>query len=119
MKKILVVDDTIPLLEEIRDLLQMEGYEVITASNGSDGITKAEATDPDLIITDILMPEIDGFELISKIRAMSNFRKTPIIVLSAQATKEDEEKSKALKADGYLRKPCSADELLSVIENLI
>lgn len=119
MKKILIIDDTVHLLEEISDLLLMEGYEVITSYNGREGMHKVSTTDPDLIITDILMPEMDGFELISKIRSLDKHQTTPIIVLSAQAAKENEERAKELKADVYLRKPCTADQLISAIEKCL
>lgn len=119
MKKILVIDDTLHLLEEISDLLQMEGYEVITAYDAYEGMRKIGTAYPDLIITDILMPEMDGFELISKIRSIDKHQTTPIIVLSAQAAKETEERVKELKADVYLRKPCTADQLITSIEKLL
>lgn len=119
MKKILVIDDTLHLLEEIRDLLQMEGYNVITAYDAFDGMHKIGTTNPDLIITDLLMPEMNGFELISKIRSIDKHQLTPIIVLSAQATKETEQKARECSADAYIRKPCSADQLISSIEKLL
>ena len=119
MKKILIIDDTLHLLEEISDILRMEGYEVVTAYDAFDGMRKIGTTNPNLIITDILMPEMDGFELISKIRSIDKHQFTPIIVLSAQAAKENMEKAKELKANLYLRKPCTADELLSSIQKLL
>ncbi|GAA0891873.1 hypothetical protein GCM10009122_15520 [Fulvivirga kasyanovii] len=119
MKKILVIDDTLHLLEEIRDLLQMEGYDVITAYDAFDGMRKISTTNPDLIITDLLMPEMNGFELITKIRSIDKHQLTPIIVLSAQATKETEQKAREYSADAYIRKPCSADQLISSIEKLL
>lgn len=119
MKRILIIDDTLHLLEEISDILRMEGYEVFTAYDAYDGMRKISTTNPNLIITDLLMPEMDGYELISKIRSIDKHQFTPIIVLSAQAARENIERAKELKADMYLRKPCTADELLSSIEKLL
>lgn len=119
MNKIIVIDDTLHLLEEITDLLGMEGYEVFTAHDAVDGMKKIETYNPDLIITDILMPEVDGFALISMLRSKEAYRDTPIIVLSAGAAKENEKRALSLEANAYISKPCSANELLSSIQKFI
>lgn len=119
MNKILIVDDTAHLLEEISDLLIMEGYNILTASNALDGLAIVEDFMPDLIITDLLMPKMDGFEFISELRAKPELEVTPIIVLSAQVTKETEQKIKEYSADAYLRKPCTADQLITAIDKLL
>jgi DNA-binding response OmpR family regulator len=82
MKHILLVEDTIPLAEEIADSLQLEGYEVTHAPNGEAGMAILPATDPDIIITDLLMPGIDGFEFIRRVRKKT--KAIPIIILSAK-----------------------------------
>ncbi|UII28237.1 response regulator [Fulvivirga maritima] len=117
--RILIIDDTIPLLEEITDILKMEEYEVETASDAYEGMRKVATTSPDLIITDVLMPEINGFQFIEKIKSLDKHKHIPIIVLSAQASKENLDKAKEVKADLYLKKPCSADELIYSIESLL
>lgn len=116
--KVLLIDDTLSLLEEMRDILIMEGHEVTTAKDGIDGFQKLMASMPDLIITDLVMPEMNGYELIEKIKSIDKFKNVPIIVLSAQAAKEDKEKAYKLNADKYLTKPCAVTDLVDAIEDL-
>lgn len=116
--KVLLIDDTLSLLEEIKDILIMEGHEVSTASNGYDGLEKISKLRPDLIITDLVMPEMDGYQLIKKIKSLPKFKDIPVIVLSAQAAKENKDKAFALKADKYLTKPCSIEELVGAINEV-
>ncbi|MTI21143.1 response regulator [Fulvivirga sp. RKSG066] len=116
--KILLIDDTLSLLDEIKDILLMEGYEVITATNGFDGLGQVSSKKPDVIITDLVMPEMNGYKLIEKIKSIDKFRSIPIIVLSAQAAKEDKDQAFALKADKYLTKPCPATVLIDAIEEI-
>jgi len=117
--KILLIDDTLSLLEEVNDILSMEGYEVITATNGFEGLEKVGKNKPDIIITDLVMPELDGYNLIEKIKSIDKYKNIPIIVLSAQAAKENKDRAFQLQADKYLDKPCSASELISSIEDLL
>jgi DNA-binding response OmpR family regulator len=119
MKKILIVDDTLQILEELRDILMMEGYEVTIATGAYLGIAQALVTKPDLIITDIIMPEMDGFGFISNIKTIDESRFTPIIVLSSKSGKEDIQRALFLCADIYLKKPCSADELIGSVDYLL
>lgn len=116
--KVLLIDDTVSLLEEIRDILTMEGHDVQTATNGYAGLQKIDAVNPEIIITDLIMPEMNGYELIEKIKSIDKFKHVPIIVLSAQAAKEDKEKAYNLHADKYLTKPCTASDLVDAIEEI-
>lgn len=116
--KILLIDDTLSLLDEIKDILTMEGHEVATASNGYDGLEKISKLLPDVIITDLVMPEMDGYQLIQKIKSLKKYENIPVIVMSAQAAKENKDKAFALKADKYLTKPCSITELLNAINEV-
>lgn len=112
MKRILVVDDERQIIRMLRASLQSSGYEVLTASNGIEGLEKFESGRPDLIITDLAMPEMNGLELTQAVRRLD---RTPIIVLSVRDT--DVMKVKALDegADDYLTKPFSMPELLARI----
>lgn len=112
MKRILVVDDEPQIIRMLRASLQGSGYEVLTAGNGIEGLEKFESGRPDLIITDLAMPEMNGLELTEAIRRLD---RTPIIVLSVRDT--DAMKVKALDegADDYLTKPFSVPELLARI----
>jgi two-component system KDP operon response regulator KdpE len=112
LKRILVVDDEAQITRMLRASLQSSGYAVLTANNGIEGLEKFESGRPDLIITDLAMPEMNGLELTQAVRRID---RTPIIVLSVRDT--DVMKVKALDegADDYLTKPFSVPELLARI----
>jgi two-component system KDP operon response regulator KdpE len=112
LKRILVVDDERQIIRMLRTSLQSSGYEVLTANNGVEGLEKFGSGRPDLIITDLAMPEMNGLELTQAVRRLD---RTPIIVLSVRDT--DVMKVKALDegADDYLTKPFSMPELLARI----
>lgn len=119
MKKILLIDDTEPVLQNLKDLLQMEGYEIVTATNGHEGFDKLYLYNPDLIITDLRMPKMDGFVFLQKIKEQPNYKAIPILVFSANATPENEQKCLALGAIRFLNKPCSADLLIEVVQGIL
>lgn len=112
MKRILIVDDERQIIRMLRASLQSSGYEVLTAGNGFEGLEKFQSGRPDLIVTDLAMPEMNGLELTQAVRQLD---RTPIIVLSVRDT--DVMKVKALDegADDYLTKPFSMPELLARI----
>ncbi len=114
--KILVVDDEDLLVKGIRFNLQHDGYEVITGSNGLDAIAAAKTNTPDLIILDVMMPEMDGLEACSKIREFSN---VPIILLTAKADDMDKLMGFDRGADDYLTKPFNILELKARIRALL
>jgi len=116
MSKILVVDDNTDLLGLIELKLGQEGYTVILADNGFDGLARSVESDPDLIILDIMMPEMDGWELLERIRETSN---VPILMLTARSEDEDVIKGLEMGADEYLTKPFRLNTLSARIEALI
>jgi len=118
MKKVVLIDDTLSLLEEIGDILQMEGFEVVTASNGTDGLLQVSKHKPDVVITDLLMPETNGFGVIEKIKSVPAVKHIPVVILSAQAEREYKKRAIELGAKAYLTKPCSADDLITTIHEL-
>ena len=110
MKKILVVED----MELNRDLLVQlleDEYEVITASDGAAGITEAEREHPDLILMDLSLPVVDGWEATRRIKANAALRNIPLIALTAHAMSGDAEKARACGCDDYLSKPLDEDLL--------
>ena len=113
VQKILVVDDEKNIVDIIKFNLKKEGYEVITASNGREAIEKNEAEKPDLIMLDIMMPEIDGYEACRKIREKYN---TPIIMLTARAEELDKVLGLELGADDYVTKPFGIRELMARVK---
>jgi two-component system KDP operon response regulator KdpE len=107
---ILVVDDELSIIKFLRANLKARGYEVLTAVNGAEAIRTVEMELPDLMILDIMMPGMDGFEVCRRLREWSP---TPIIMLSARGEENDKVKCLDLGADDYITKPFGADELIA------
>lgn len=110
MHKILVVEDDRNILRGLVDNLEMEGYKVVTASDGEAALKKAKEAAPDLIILDIMMPKMNGFEVCKQLKAKGSA--VPIIILSAKAQESDKVLGLELGADDYVTKPFSPRELL-------
>ncbi len=120
MRTILIVDDEDSLLEILADVLQGEGYRVVTAVNGKDGLTKAATEHPDLILTDFMMPIATGLELIRGARSLPGNQALPVIMMSS--SEQSVALPAALETDDrteFLRKPFQLKALLPVIERLI
>lgn len=113
VKKVLVVDDEKNIVDIIAFNLNKEGYEVIKASNGQEGIDAAYEKNPDLILLDIMMPVVDGYEACKKIREKLN---TPIIMLTARAEEVDKVLGLELGADDYVTKPFGIRELMARVK---
>jgi len=111
--RILVVDDEERILNFLRSKLKASGYEVLTASNGVEALEQARGQEPDLIVLDVLMPKMDGFETLKELRS---FSAVPVIILSARGADTDKIKGLALGADDYLLKPFNPDELVARVE---
>ncbi|TLP79767.1 response regulator transcription factor [Maribacter sp. ACAM166] len=119
MSKILIVEDTLAIREEVCDILEMEGYNVFQARNGRIGYEMSVKETPDLIISDILMPSLDGFEMFKKLQNNKNTRSIPLIFLSAKGEKEDIRVGMNLGAEDYLTKPINVNDLVNAVENKI
>ena len=118
-KRILVVDDQEDLRGVLRDLLIGSGYTVIEAADGEAGVAKAKSDRPDLILIDIQMPVIDGYEATRLIKGDPNLKPIPIVAVSSFAMKGDEEKARAAGCDHYVTKPYSPMQLLRLIRGLL
>ncbi len=116
MKRILVIEDDRTLLENTTTFLRMKGYEVYTARGGREGVDMALQNMPDLIICDVMMPDLDGYEVLKTLRNISHTALTPFIFLTAKAEKPDFRKGMQLGADDYISKPFDFKELLDAIE---
>ena len=118
MKKVLVVEDT----EFNRDLMvQMleDDYEVVTANDGAAGIAMAEELRPDVILMDMSLPVIDGWEATRRIKANDDLKAIPVIAVTAHAMQGDEEKARAAGCDDYLTKPIDEDLLLATLRTVL
>ena len=115
-KRILIVDDDIRNVFALTSALEMRGMKVVYAENGREGVTKLrETSDVDLVLLDVMMPEMDGYETARAIRGMSRFDALPIISLTAKAMKGDRDKCIAAGASDYITKPVDVDQLLSLM----
>jgi len=104
-KKILVCDDEPYILMALTDAVEMEGYECVTAINGKEALQKAREELPDLIMLDIMMPFMDGYEVCRALKADASTRDIPVIMLTAKSQQVDIQKGKDVGADDYITKP--------------
>ncbi len=118
-RTILIVDDTKDLRENLKDSLEIEGFRVLTARNGKDAITILIDTIPHLIITDLVMPVLDGYDLIRAVRKNNLWKDVPIIVYSAVSIPETAAGVVDLGADHFINKPSTIDHLLESIEKIL
>ena len=117
--KILVVDDEIYIVHILDFSLGMEGYEVITALDGENAIEKARAEHPDLIVLDIMMPKLDGYETCKMLKADDTTRGIPVILLSAKGRNIDQKIGFEVGADDYITKPFSPRKLVERINAIL
>lgn len=118
MKKILIVED----VELNRDLLVQlleDAYELVTADDGAGGIALAEREQPDLVLMDLSLPGLDGWEATRRLKAEPATRDIPVIALTAHAMQGDEEKARACGCDDYLTKPIDEDQLFEKLDRLL
>ena len=118
-KKILVIEDDPSALRFIEYTLQQEGYPVLTASNGLEGLRKAKTEEPDLIVLDIMLPGMDGFEICHRLRLEPQTAQLPVLMLSAKAQEVDKATGLKVGADDYVTKPADPSEIISRVERLL
>lgn len=116
MKKILLIEDDQKLRQNTLEILELFDFQVTGAKDGKEGVVKALHENPDIILCDIMMPEMNGYEVISTIRKSDNLKNTPFIFLTAKATMDDLREGMNLGADDYLTKPVKRDELIKAID---
>jgi two-component system alkaline phosphatase synthesis response regulator PhoP len=117
MKRILVIEDEPQMLLGLRDNLELEGYQVVTATDGEDGLAKALAARPDLIVLDIMLPRKSGLDVCRELRARGDG--TPIVMLTARSQESDKVLGFELGADDYVAKPFSITELLARVKAVL
>jgi DNA-binding response OmpR family regulator len=118
MKKILVVDDEDDILQFLKLVLQEKGYGVATASGGHEALTRAQLERPDLILLDIMMPQMDGWEVLKLLRVDPETARIPVAMLSARTEAKDRVQGLQEGAIDYICKPFSLQELLGKIETI-
>ncbi|MEB3338415.1 MAG: response regulator [Leptolyngbyaceae bacterium] len=119
MSTVLVVDDTPSQLELVSKYLQEGGYSVIIAADAKEGLSKALSLKPDLVITDVVMPGMSGFELCRSLKKHPDLSKLPIIICSSKNQELDRLWAMKQGADAYVVKPFTRDELLKTIRNVL
>lgn len=115
MKKILLVEDDTSLRENIEELLDLSGFQVFSTPDGRMAIEIAKKENPDIVLCDIMMPEIDGYEVLAQFSSCENTKHIPFIFVSAKTERQDVRRGMDLGADDYLTKPFEEDELLNAI----
>jgi two-component system, cell cycle response regulator DivK len=118
-KRILVVEDQEDLRGILRDLLTGSGYVVAEAADGQAGVEMTRSARPDLVLMDIQLPVMDGYEATRQIKTDANLKATPVIAVSSYAMKGDEEKARAAGCDHYVTKPYSPVQLLRTIRSFL
>lgn len=118
-KKILVVDDNQDNRELVVKILKSMGYQMIEAIDGEDALKKAFAEKPDLILMDISIPKLNGYEVTRRLKSQADFKDTPIIALTAHAMKGDREKAIEAGCEGYISKPFNIHELPDQIKTYL
>ena len=118
-KKVLIVDDEINIVTALEFLLQKSGYEVMAAQNGDEALKRVESFAPDLVLLDVMMPRISGYEVCRRMRERPDWKHIKIVMLSAKGREAEVSKGVSLGADLYVTKPFSNNELVERIGELL
>lgn len=116
---VLVVDDDPLILRVVSTVLDLEEFDVVTATSAAEALDRLATSSPDVVVSDIMMPEMDGFELCQRIREQPAHAKLPIILLTARDGDEDRRRGIDVGGDAYLTKPFSPLELIDEIDRLL
>ena len=121
MQTILLIDDDDCLVDNLRELLEEEGYRVVSAGNGMEGVDRALAETPDLVLTDFMMPVANGRELVLALRAMPDFRSTPIVMMtsSLKSVALSDGNGGTLEVSAFLAKPASWEAILATVLSVL
>jgi len=119
MATILAVDDSASMRQMVSFTLKGAGYEVVEASDGKDGLEKAKAQQFDLVISDVNMPIMDGISLIKELRALTEYKFTPLLMLTTESGDDKKVQGKSAGATGWIVKPFNPDQLLATINKVL
>ena len=119
VKRALIVDDD-PMIVKLQTMiLTRAGYEIDSAPNGREGIERAVAAAPDVVLLDVMMPDLDGLEVTRRLKADPRTSAIPVVLVSARTDREDVDAGKAAGASDYLRKPFDPDDLIALLDRLV
>ena len=118
-RKILYIEDNLDNMTLVKRVLEVEGYEVIEAKTGKDGLVKAQESLPDIVITDINLPDIDGYEVTENLKRGVTTAHIPVIAMTANVMKRDRQNVIQAGCDGYISKPIDIDDLPGQIESFL
>jgi CheY-like chemotaxis protein len=116
--RILAVDDDPIILRLLQVNLEMEGHEVVTAADGHEALAQMRAASPEVVLLDVMMPELDGWQVCERIRADAELAHTPVVFLSARAQESDLARGAEVGADAYVTKPFDPLALIELVERL-
>jgi DNA-binding response OmpR family regulator len=119
LRKILIVDDEPYILNILDFSLDAEGYRVLQASDGEEAMRMAQEQTPDLVVMDVMMPRLDGFETCKRLKEDVRTADIPVVLLTARNSREDRSRGEAVKADGYITKPFSPQRLLDTVQDFL
>jgi len=114
--RILVVDDSATIRRSAESMLTAEGYDVVTAENGFEALSKVARHNPDLIFVDIMMPRLDGYQTCAIIKNNTQYRSTPVVMLTSKDGLFDQARGRVVGSDLYLTKPFTKEELLAAVK---
>lgn len=121
MPKVLVVENELNIQKLVKANLTASGYQVVVADNGEEGLRLAQLKKPDLLLLDLMMPGMSGWDVLAALKADRKLQGTPVLIMTAAVKegKEDEDKARMMGAAGYLAKPFTADELLGKVKQVL
>jgi DNA-binding response OmpR family regulator len=117
LKKILIVDDEVDLVETVRFPLEMEGFNVLVSYNGEDALNQARKEKPDLIILDLMLPKLDGYKVCRLLKFDEKYKHIPILMLTARTQEKDKIMGMETGADEYITKPFEMDDLMERVKS--
>jgi DNA-binding response OmpR family regulator len=117
--KILAVEDDASVLEMTKKRLELAGYDVITATEGMEGLSKARSENPDLIVLDLILPDLNGYQICAMLKNDSKYRNIPIVMLTSRFQTKDVAEGFKVGADAYITKPFNKENLLVQIDTLM
>jgi len=119
MRRVIAVDDSVTMRQMVTFTLRQAGYEVVEAADGRDALTKIQSQRVDLVVTDLHMPNLDGIELIKRIRALPTYRFTPVLMLTTESQDRKKAEGQAAGATGWIVKPFQPEQLIKVVKRVL